>query len=267
MKYKLLVLDLDDTLLNKKHIITDSTHKIIDKIKAEGVEVVIATGRMLVSALKFVKKLKLTGPVIAYNGAYIKETSTDRIISHQPINLELAKNIIEEAEAKNLHINLYQDDKLYVAKENQLSRDYARTSRVNAYSVGKLSDFISKPPTKLLIIENDREEQQFYLDYFQEKYKSELEVTESKRNFIEFAEKNVSKGKALEVVASELGVKTAEAVSLGDGWNDLEMIKKAGLGVAMENAPAGVKKEADIIAPPNDQEGAACILKDIFELS
>ncbi len=267
MKYKLLVLDLDDTLLNKEHSISEITYKTINKIRDMGVEVVIATGRMFASAMKFVNELKISTPVISYNGAYVKNPVTEKVIFHQPLRFEIAKKIIEEAEEKNLYINLYQDDKLYVAEKNQLSDLYVRISGVPAHSVGKLSKFISEDPTKLLVIENDRKKQQFWLDYFQEKYQPGIAVTESKRNYIEFIEKNVSKGEALEVVAAKLGFKMNEIVALGDGWNDLEMIKRAGLGVAMGNASAEIKEEAGMIAPPHDKEGAARILKDIFNLS
>lgn len=264
MKYKLLVLDLDGTLLNKKNIITDESKKVINKIRNKEMQVVIATGRMMVSAMKYVRELGLSTPVISYNGAYVKNPVTNKIIIHQPINLDFAEDIIKESEEKNLHLNLYQDDKLYVAEKDELSSEYARTSGVTVHPVGLLSEFISKAPTKLLIIENQREKQQFYLNYFQEKYQSELEVTESKKNFIEFTAKRVSKGRALNKVAANLGVKMKEIISFGDGGNDLEMIQKSGLGVAMKNAPDGVKKGADMIAPSNDEDGVAYILSNHF---
>src|SRR5690554_2149267 len=102
MDYKMIVLDLDDTLLNKNLEISERTVKTIHRLREMGVEIVIATGRMFCSALPYIKQLELTGPVINYNGAYIKELGRDKLICHQPIPLDIAKEVIKEAEEAGL---------------------------------------------------------------------------------------------------------------------------------------------------------------------
>ncbi|MFW5986186.1 MAG: Cof-type HAD-IIB family hydrolase [Halanaerobiales bacterium] len=264
MQYKMIVLDLDDTLLDEGRRVSSRTKRVLNNLKNDGIMIVIATGRMYCSALPYMKQIGLSGMMITYNGAYIKDTSSGELFYHQPIAEETARNIIEEAEDANLHLNLYIDDRLFVEELNEYSQLYEEITGISSEAVGKLSKYIYDDPTKLLIIEKDRSKQQYYQNYFREKYQLEMEVTESKSFFIEFMDCGVSKGKAVEILAGEHGFKLSEVIAIGDNWNDLDMIRTAGLGIAMENAPDDLKREADMIAPFCHQEGVAAVLEDIF---
>ncbi|QTL97030.1 Cof-type HAD-IIB family hydrolase [Iocasia frigidifontis] len=266
MAYKLLVLDLDDTLLDSEQRLPEQNVISIKKLSKLGVRVVIATGRMFISALPYVKELELKGPVITYNGAFVKDVTLDKVIYHQPMDHKIALRIIKDMEEEGLHINLYQDDQLYVAEENDRSKYYERTAGVKVETVGKISDFIAKPPTKVLIVEKDQTKKEKALRYFREKYGEYIEITESKDYYIEFMARGVSKGKAVERLAGQLGIERSEVIAVGDNWNDLEMIEWAGLGVAMENAPAAVKEKADCITLPHYQAGVSHLIKEIFAI-
>lgn len=266
MKYKMVFLDLDDTLLDREHNISRKTVRTLYKLKEIGVEIAIATGRMFSSALPYIKQLKISGTVINYNGAYIKEVKRNKIIYHKPIDLEIAKEIIKEAEDADLYINIYIDDKLYISEINEKSEIYKKISQVEPIPVGKLSEYINASPTKMLITENDRKKVQDYISYFKEKYGGLIEVTQSKPYFIEIMSTGVSKGRAIKIVAEKLNIPIDQVIAIGDGYNDIEMLKTAGLGIAMGNAPAGVKKHADKITGKNDEEGVSSILSEIFSI-
>ncbi|MFP4015549.1 MAG: Cof-type HAD-IIB family hydrolase [Halanaerobiales bacterium] len=266
MQYKMVVLDLDDTLLDKEHNISQATRNTLNKLKEMGVEIVVATGRMYCSALPYIKQLGLVGSMITYNGAYIKNVKRDEVIFHKPIDLEIAREILLAAEEAGLFTNIYIDDKLYVEETGRETELYKKISGVDANPVGKLSKFIYDAPTKILIVEEDLEKNQYYRKQFKDKYGHKLEVTNSKAYFIEFMSKGVSKGNAIEVIAGEFNIELKETIAIGDSWNDLEMIQTAGLGIAMENAPDGVKTYADRIAGKHDDEGVSNVLKDIFNL-
>lgn len=266
MKYKLVVLDLDGTLLDDSNTISERTAADIAYICEQGIKVIIATGRMLISAMPYVQQLNLSGPVITYNGAYIKDIEQDQVIYHKPVALNVALSITEDCKREDLHLNYYEDDRLYVEEKNELSRAYELSSGVEAEEVGSLSQFAAKDPTKLLVIENDRERHQHYLKYFQNKYEGQLEITESKKHYIEFTASNVSKGNSLKFLTQKLGYKQEEVIAVGDGGNDLHMIQWAGLGVAMADAAPGVKAAADMIAPVSEEEGVAVILEKIFDI-
>lgn len=266
MEYKMVVLDLDDTLLNKEHSISHKTIETLELLKARGVEIVVATGRMYRSALPYIKQLGLFGSMITYNGAYIKDVEKDEVIFHQPIELNISKEILLEAEAADLYANIYIDDKLFVSELGPESDLYEKISRVDAIPVGKLSEYISDAPTKLLIVEEDLDKIKHYRKLFKGKYSDNIEVTQSKAFFIEFMAKDVSKGKAIKIVADNLNVDLEEIIAIGDSWNDIEMLQTAGLGIAMGNAPDGVKKHADMIADTHDNEGVSNILTEIYGL-
>ena len=266
MDYQLLALDLDDTLLNRDHRLSQVTVEVINQIKKMGVIVTIATGRMFTSSLPYIEELKISEPVITYNGAYMKDISRGETLYHQPIQSGVARDIICEAEKEGLHINYYHEDKLYVAERNELIELYEDIAGVKAETIGLISDNVSKSPTKLLIIEKDREKKKYYLNYFKERYSKKAEIKESKDYFIEFTDKGVSKGNSLARLAEKYAIPRGKTVAIGDGWNDAEMIDWAGLGIAMGNADQGVKKKADLIAPPHDENGAADILSRVFKL-
>ena len=266
VSYKLIALDLDGTLLNEKNEYTSTSRNIIKKLTKTGIKVVIATGRMLVSALPFVNNLELEGPVITYNGAYIKDVKQDQVLYHKPIDYEVALQIIKDCQQLDLHLNLYQNDRLYVEENNDFSRGYEISNGVEAEEVGPLHNFIEKPPTKLLIIEEERERHQYYLKYFQEKYGEQLEIAESESHYIQFMNQGVSKGQALSYLSDYFSIPRTEIMAVGDSSNDLSMLSWAGLGVAMGNASEQAKQESDKIAPSRGEDGVTQVIKEFFDI-
>ncbi|MFW6381003.1 MAG: HAD family hydrolase, partial [Bacillota bacterium] len=133
MNYKMLALDLDGTLLDEDNAINEQTQRSVEIVREKGLKVIIATGRMFCSALPYHRQLGLEGPLIAYNGAYVKHVENDELIFHRPVELEMARQIIRECEENNLHVNLYQDDNLYMEQADSEGRAYERTSGVKAH--------------------------------------------------------------------------------------------------------------------------------------
>ena len=262
--YKLVVIDLDNTLLNNEHKISERNREIVQKIRNKGIEVIIATGRMYISAKPFLKDLALKNSAIVYNGAMVKDVETDNTIYHKPINKEHAKKIIKDVKAEGLHINLYQNDKLYVDKDNQYTKRYEEISGIKAEKVEDLSELEIVDPTKLLIIEDDPKLHLYYQNYLDQKYGDIISVTESKSYFIEIGAKGVNKGKTLQKLIKEKDIDKDEIIAIGDSYNDIEMLKYAGTGIAMENAPEEIKKNADLIAPHNEDDGVAVILEKLI---
>lgn len=264
--YELVVFDLDDTILNDNHELDKRTVDTIKKLKKMGKKVTIATGRMYISALPFIKKLEIDLPVISYNGAYVCNPNDGQIIFHKTIPEKIALEIIKEVEKTDMQINLYREDDLYIKERNKGVEIYEEIAGVRGIPIGELSSNFHDSPTKMLIVERDREKKEYYLNYFKKNYRDKLEITESKEIFIEFMARGVSKGRALKELADQLGISKKEVVAFGDGFNDLEMIEWAGLGIAMENAPDDLKKRADKIAPDHNQQGVVQVLEDIFTI-
>lgn len=260
MKYKLVAMDMDGTLLNEKLEISPRTKEAIKKAREEGVVVTLATGRMYQSVLPFAQELDLAIPLITYNGALVRDSATGETYYHEPVALEYAKEILAIAESRNLHINLYLDDNLYVKEINRRVEFYANIANVKAYAVGSLVDFLQDSPTKILSI-GEPEELKGLAGEIQEKMEGKVAVTTSNPRFLEIISPLVSKGQALKELAQKLGIKQEEVVAFGDNYNDLSMIEYAGLGVAMSNGPLEVQKKANLVALSNEEEGVADILE------
>lgn len=262
-KYRLLALDLDGTILDENRQVTPGNISAIKKACKRGVRVIIATGRMYVSALPFVEKFELEGPVITYNGALVKDSREDKILVHRPIDIQLAHRVITDTQKRGLHLNVYIDDQLYVKEDNRFSRGYEEYTGVEAKAVGPLLDFVDRPPTKMLLIEEDRKIFLDLLSFYQEKFAGRLNVMESKEHYLEFCVPEANKGKALEYTASRLNIPRSQVLAAGDSGNDLAMIKWAKTGVAVETAASEIKKEADNIAPPPQEDGIAYIVNEL----
>lgn len=262
--YKLIVIDLDNTLLNNKQQISPKNLKVIKKVKAKGIEVLIATGRMYISARPYAKSLDLQNEVIVYNGAMVKDVKSEKLKFHKPISKDNAREIIKDLKSKDLHINLYQDDKLYVDQDNDYTRKYEETSGVKAIRIDNLAEMNFEDPTKLLIIEDDRNKHEYYQEYLRDNYGDKVDVTESKHYFIEIGAKGINKGKALQKMAEIKNINREEIIAIGDSYNDIEMLSFAGIGVAMDNSPEAVKEKADLIAPHYENDGVGEILNKLI---
>ncbi len=258
MKYKLIAIDMDDTLLPKELMISDRTRKAIKQAEDKGVKVAIATGRMYSSAYPHLQDLELTDEVITYNGALVKEIATNNTIDHSPVPVELAQEIVNIVTEEDLHLNMYIDDLLYVNKLGFGADYYEKISGIKPILIKEdIDKFLDQPSTKLLIVEEDLDKVESILKRLQQEFGEVLNITRSKPNFIEIMKKEVSKGVALANLAQDLDIKVSEVVAIGDSLNDLEMIEYAGLGVAVGNAREEVKEKADYITKSNDEDGVA----------
>lgn len=261
--YKLVALDLDDTLLRSDLTISEKNEKAIASVKRMGVEVILASGRMHRSMVPYARKLSLKGPMISYNGAMIKDLRSNIPILHIPLPPELAVEIVKFAEEEGLHLNYYLDDKLYVAKETEWGKLYAYRSSMTMIPVGSLRIFDGMSPTKLVIVSDPSLIDEILPD-MEARYKGKLYVTKSKPEYLEFMNPKASKGSALRAIVEMMGIRKEEVIAFGDSYNDLGMIEYAGLGVAMKDSPVEVKNVAKLIAPSVEEDGVAEVLGEIF---
>lgn len=257
---KLVAIDLDDTLLNKDVAISSKNIEAINRIRAAGVTVCIATGRMYHSAVPYAKQLQLPSDqiLICYNGAMARRVNGE-LVEHIALEQETVIDVISYAQTHNWTINLYHDDQLYVKEIDENVEYYQKMVSVVAHPVGDLLDFVAKQQpevSKLLLIGSDEEVDQS-LPVFQEKFSDQAQVTRSKRRYVEITNLGATKGKALARLAESMGLDATEVMAIGDGGNDVEMLKWAGTAVAVKNASPLAKEVADFISTSNDEDGVA----------
>ncbi len=263
--YRMLAIDLDDTLLNGKLQISQRNKEYIRRAKEAGVHVTLATGRMYCSALPYAQELNINLPLITYQGALVKEAGSGEVLLHRPVPLELAREAMVWVKKLGYHINLYMDDKLYVEKMTPEAETYMRISGITAHPVGDLVAFMQEAPTKVLFVGEVRELDQLELAMRQH-FASSLHICKSKPHFLEISHPEATKGHALDTLARRSGLTAEQVIAIGDAPNDLEMIEYAGLGAVMGNASPEVKEKANYVASSNEEDGVAQVIaKFIFQ--
>ncbi len=257
---KLIVSDLDDTLLTDKLTISQADMDAIAQAQAQGMIFTIATGRMFVATLPFAKQLGLPPerPIICYNGAVVQSVS-GQVVYENPIRHELALDIVEYCTSQGWTTNVYYHDALYVSEINSDVEYYLSFAEVPTYPVGNLGEFLQeerKAPPKILII-SPEELNSTRQNLLVERYGQDTQIVQSKRRYLEITSADAHKASALEWVVQKLGITMGEVLAIGDSNNDVEMLRRAGIGVAVANAVPAAKTAADYIAASNSEGGVA----------
>jgi hypothetical protein len=271
---RLLVLDIDGTLAGASNQITPRVLETIRQVQQRGVEVAIATGRMYQSALRFHQAVTSTLPLMAYQGAYIKHPQTQTLHRHTPLPRHLALEILAflaplEAQ-QELSIHLYIDDQLHVRAVIEDTEAYAARSGIRPVAAGNLAHFLERnaaiETTKLLTLSNNVGLLSDILDKLSQRYPdTDLYLTRSVEYFVEATHPQANKGEAVRYLAEDLlDLKPNQVMTVGDNFNDLEMLRYAGIGVAMGDAPKPIKQAADWVAPGVEQDGVAAAIEQFL---
>lgn len=271
-KIKLLVLDIDGTIAGESNEISIPVRCAIAAAQERGVKVAIATGRMYRSALRFHQQVGSTLPLLAYQGAWIQDPATQKVHRHWPVSSQTANELLDYFEQPALRsllsVHFYINDQLYVRELTPETQIYSERSGIEPIPVGDLRQVLTKEPTKVLALSDDTNVIERLLGSLRRQYTpAELYLTKSVATFFEATNPFVNKGVGVRYLAEELlGFSAANVMTIGDNFNDLEMIEYAGIGVAMGNAPAEVKAIARWVAPSVEEDGAAAAIEE-FVLS
>jgi len=285
--FKLMALDIDGTLITSGHIVTPRTMKAIKKVKDLGIKVTIATGRHYPSVVRLARNIGVNAPLVCSDGAIIRDIHSGKVTYHL-LSQEIAVDIVKlTQEYNNFTVQIFvKDGKIYSGRSYQrryfsklfslppkyslkgylnMLRDFAFIPIKNVGSTEAAISAIKEPVAKVVVYGNDRPGD--LLDFREKalnKYGDNISVTSSIPNSIDILNGGVSKAKGIIELAEKLGISCDEIITVGDNYNDLEMIKLAGLGVAMGNAPEQVKSKADYVTDTNDNEGLAKFLEKLI---
>ena len=263
MKYKLAVTDLDGTLLDKNSNISEQNLRAVEKLRAKGCIFTMITGRMYSAAKTYIDILDCKELVGLYQGAEITDIRNKSTIYKATLKQSVCEEIYKDALRLGLNIQAYADDKVYAESYDENTAFYERLCRVKINIKDSIEDIVSSENNIKLLINTDKGSVTRNLEFFIKKYSGDANVVRSGEHFIEFTHKNADKGKALEIIAKHYGIERSQIIAFGDQMNDIPMIKYAGMGVAMKNAPDDVKKYADLNAPANDESGVAYVLEKL----
>ncbi len=264
MTYKLIALDIDGTIKNFNKEITNITQQSLHNVRKTGALVTIATGRSFNSALSATRSLKLDSPIVSFQGAHIGYPLTSHVIWHMPLTEKMTLDTLEYLENWPGEILVFVKHKIYVSKITQWTESYVDRNDIEIVKVDDLKSISDRKPTRLVLVSVDDEiadiEKQL-IDNFQDR----LHVTRSLPNFCEILHPFSGKHKALEVICSRFGISQDSVLAFGNGYNDIHMLKWAGLGVAVEDSVEDVVKSADVLCGTVDQDGPAIFLRSFLE--
>ncbi|MCR8636913.1 Cof-type HAD-IIB family hydrolase [Paenibacillus radicis (ex Xue et al. 2023)] len=258
--YKMLAIDIDDTLINDEKEITAGTKQALEQALAQGVTVTLATGRMYASAKQLASQLGLNVPLITYQGSLVKNAIDGKILYERSVPVEAAHYLFDYCERNDLHLQTYFDDILYAKERNEKIEAYAALSKIPFTVYPNFKELADKPSTKLLIIDDPAKLDEIAIELRKE-IGHLVHITKSKPHFLEIIHHEGTKGDALRYLAGQYGYDMAEVISIGDSWNDHELLEAAGFGVAMGNAVDSLKKIADYITFSNNEDGVKHVVE------
>lgn len=277
---KLVALDIDGTLLNDQGEITDRTKRAISRLRGQGVEFTLCTGRNLPLARSFAEALQITLPIVTCNGAEIRRLDGE-IHARKSLPLALTKQVYAILRKYDTLFDIYSNDRIVIKSKpahlRRLIEYYHVIKPIDKQYDSKLQQEINQPymfETQDLDVWMDSEyanvEKFFVMEHRQEQLKSmfnellqlsEIMVTTSHLTTLEINHKIADKGSALAQLANIIGLKNQEIAAIGDGMNDVSMFRFAGISAAMGNASEAVQQQATFVTGPNSEEGLAQALE------
>lgn len=260
MAIKLVISDLDGTLLDCNHQISEANKSAIFEAVQSGVTVTIATGRMYPSALPYAKQLGVDVPIITYNGAVIKSVSGE-ILYEQCLDTGVAQEIITLCQENDWYIQTIDDDNLYFKEHNEKAKYYESVAGIKGHAVGeKLADYAKRPPKMLMITDNEVQTDEI-VALLEKQFAGRITAVKSMPTYIEIIHPSVNKAAAVDRLIEKLNLSREEVMALGDSNNDLPMLKAAGLSVAMGNANQKAKAAAKVVTEDNNHSGVAVAIR------
>ena len=263
--YRLLAIDLDGTLLTPrpKKVITPRTHYALQQAVAAGVRIVIATGQSLVMLQHLCRDLPIVGPQIIENGAVIADMQTGQHYHEKLLPTEHVLPVLAALQQAGFHRAYHTLDRVYADYNAPRVRQWYDPPVPPVIELGNVASLYPEPCIKVVGISEEshlRTQRQALIDTFA----GQLYVTQSAFDLLEFLHPAVSKEAGLQTIAQDLGILPAEIVAIGDGHNDIGMLRFAGLGVAMSNAHDEVKNEANHVTRSNAEDGVAAVIEELI---
>ena len=265
---KLILSDIDGTILDNNHQVDAHLRDTITELKKKSIPFVLASARSPHGMFPIAQELNLgANPIACYNGALIVEGNKEHyqtLIEHGLSKADVKKIVaLIKKQFPHISINFYSGGDWIVEEIDQwvqIEADITKESPdIRNFDTLLTDDSI--PIHKLLLIANAQAIQEFFT-YLKRVNFEDASFYLSKDNYLEVTSQSVSKENALLEIAKYYDISLSQTMAIGDNYNDIPMLKLAGLGVAMANAPQAVKNEADIETVSNNDNGVSKVIED-----
>jgi Cof subfamily protein (haloacid dehalogenase superfamily) len=253
---KLIALDLDGTLLREPDLsITPENLAAINRAREAGAIVAIVTGRPYVSACAVISQVGVKAPIVAFNGAVIREPDGGAILHQSLMPADLAAEAVEECVARRLHLHYYLGDDMYVARCSHWALHYCARAMMPCVPRGDLRKFAGEQPVKLLVVDYP-DRINALLPVFEELWRDRLYVTRTMPHYLELMNPDATKGNALEWLMEHFSIPQERTMAAGDRLNDLPLLEAAAYRVVMPEAEEELRGVAQFV-PSNQPTGVA----------
>ncbi len=267
---RLVGMDLDGTLLNSQKELTAENLRALEQIGAQGIELVPTTGRFFLGMPEEIRALPFLHYAITINGAQVYDVRRDKVLSRVEISWERSVEVMTYLDTQDLIYDCYVENWGYITRRFQENaaafvpdEHYLKMLRVLRSPVDELKahlQSVQKSVQKIIIFTRTDELQEMLLQQLPERF-PDLLVTSSAPHNLELNAPAANKGDALTALATALGIPVAQTMAIGDGLNDLSMLRAAGIAVAMGNAVPALKACADYVSDDCDHDGVAKALR------
>jgi Cof subfamily protein (haloacid dehalogenase superfamily) len=263
MPYKMIVLDLDDTLLQDDLTISDRTREGLMRAQRQGVRVVLASGRPTGAIWRYARELEIAehgGFIISFNGAVLTDAASGAMLFQKALSKETIHELYELSVAHGTLILSYVDDQIVTPLANEWAEVEQRLTGMEVRVVPDFKAAVQVDCIKAILLQEPT-----FLRAVSETLhplvRDRLNMVISKPFFLEFTDKGIDKRHSLGLLAQTLQISSDEVIAIGDSYNDLGMIEFAGLGICMANGPAEVRAKADHVTASNMEDGIALALE------
>lgn len=273
MKYKMIAMDMDGTLLTTDKVVSERNKEVLKKAADIGIKLVVCTGRIFTSAWVYADLIGTEAPIIASNGAYIREKDRDEVIYMKTLPKEDIYKVVKIVKDYGFSPFLFSSDTIFAEKviftaqmydkQNESLPENRKVNIVVTDDIEKTIDENHQIILKIVIMSEMNEIEKLNKLRNEIANKIDVSIVASAANNFEIMSKGISKGNAVKILGDIYGISPEETICIGDNENDISMIEYADIGVAMENATDGLKAAADYITDTNDNDGVAKAIEKI----
>ena len=262
MKYKMLVVDMDDTLLTDDHEISNENKEMLLKAQEMGVYVVLASGRPTSAMIEYAKELQCdvnNSFMISFNGSTITDLKEDKLLFEHSLTKEQIHSLYDFSQQNNTHIITYLNGQIISERNSEYIDIESTITGIELVIVPSFKDAVTTSAVKCLLLEEPN-----YLKTMEPLLKAampDLSICMSKPFFLEAAPNGVDKGAAIQILAEKLNILSSEIIAIGNAGNDLTMVQYAGLGVWVDNVEDELREFGDFVVASNNNHGVAEVVR------
>jgi Cof subfamily protein (haloacid dehalogenase superfamily) len=260
--YKMLVLDLDDTLLRDDYSISSRNRELLIQAQEQGVIVVLASGRPTPAMVRYAEELNLAkynSYMISFNGAVVTSMQSNEVLFETSLTQKEIHSLYDFSVDNNVHIITYSDKGVISETDSEYIDVELKLTGIPHHKVPSFKSEITSSAVKCILLEHPD-----YLKEVEKKLKAErtdLSVSRSKPFFLEVMPQGIDKAASIDLLARKLDIKQSEVIAVGNAGNDLTMVQYAGLGIWVDNVSDDIRHHADFIVASNENDGVAEVVE------